>query len=229
MSQPEGSSHFLVDLHLLTEQAAPFAPFPLKKLPYYYRGSPSLCPVLVLSSCVVNTPLLPSHQDDRFSCSIFKACAEFMPAVVSPETRHRRNLSRKCARSPILTAFLHIDTSSVVHLHSSLQCSPDRFISAFSLSLTTTTLNNCRIGRFGSSIWIPKPRGLPSSLIQQGRLLSSVMTHERSGIATRLCGCWTGMDNLTLYFSVLTKKVNNHDRYQHFLLQTQYFQRLQDA
>lgn len=37
----------------------------------------------------------------------------------------------------------------------------------FSLTLTTTALNNSRLGWFGFRIWLPNPRGLPSSLLQQ--------------------------------------------------------------
>ncbi|MFA4911083.1 MAG: hypothetical protein WC649_08585, partial [Desulfobacteria bacterium] len=46
---------------------------------------------------------------------------------------------------------------------------------------TTNTLNECRIGRFDSGFWSPKPRGLLSSLIQHERLAPFFMTHERSG------------------------------------------------
>src|SRR3972149_5547226 len=53
----------------------------------------------------------------------------------------------------------------------------------FPLSLTTSTLNECRIGWFDSDFWSPKPRDLLSSLIQHERLAPFFMTHKRSGIA----------------------------------------------
>src|SRR3989304_3837118 len=55
----------------------------------------------------------------------------------------------------------------------------------FPLSLTTSTLNECRIGWFDSGFWSPKPRDLLSSLIQHERLAPFFMTHKRSGIAVR--------------------------------------------
>lgn len=105
-----------------------------------------------------------------------------MPVATLSNPSLCQSLSREYAHSPVLTTYLHIDTSSVVHLRSSSQNLPDSSMAAFSLSLTTFTLNQCRIRRFEPSIWLQSPRGPPSSLVQQERLLSFVMTHERSGI-----------------------------------------------
>jgi len=64
-----------------------------------------------------------------------KACSEFMPPPYRlpfrPYPDHVETHPGNTLVPPVLTAFIHIDTSSVVHLHSSLQNVPDRFFLPF--------------------------------------------------------------------------------------------------
>jgi hypothetical protein len=58
--------------------------------------------------------------------------ATFMPDAVSPELRFLTDWSRGVVEASVLTSVTIIDTSSMVHLHSSQSFLPDRSIPAFS-------------------------------------------------------------------------------------------------
>jgi hypothetical protein len=55
-----------------------------------------------------------------------------MPDAARPELRLLSDLSRGIVETPVLTSVTIIDTSSMVHLHSSQSFLPDRSIPAFS-------------------------------------------------------------------------------------------------
>ena len=55
-----------------------------------------------------------------------------MPDAARPELRFLSGLSRGIVETPVLTSVTVIDTSSMVHLHSSHSFIPDRSIPAFS-------------------------------------------------------------------------------------------------
>ena len=110
-----------------------------------------------------------------------KKHATFMPVAAVSITSSCHNLSWAYNYPPVLTTLVYISTLhrwfTYVHL---FKTHLTGFSLPFPLSLTTNTLNKCRIGWFDSSIWLPKPRGLPSSLLQQERLTPFVMTHNCS-------------------------------------------------
>ena len=162
---------------------SPFAPFPLQK-PHHYYELIRPC-ALHRYSNFVGSPhqLLPLHQDDRFSCSapkpVLNSChlhadCHFARAQITskliPEIRSVPGFDS-------VYTYRHLINGSFAFISSELTW---QIASAFSLSLTTRTLYASRIGWFDSSIWLPKPRDLPSSLIQQERLSSFFMTHKRS-------------------------------------------------
>lgn len=55
-----------------------------------------------------------------------------MPDATRPELRFPSDLSQGIDETPVSTSVTFIDTSSMVHLHSSQLLTPDRIISAFS-------------------------------------------------------------------------------------------------
>ena len=113
--------------------------------------------------------------------SLFWIHAIPMPTAISPVLRFTSKLIpeiRSVSGFDSVYTYRHLINGSFAFISSEHTWQID---SAFSLSLTTDTLNKGRIGLFDSSIWLPKPRGHPSSLVQQERLSPFVMTHERSG------------------------------------------------
>jgi len=141
---------------------SPFAPFPLQKLPHYYKLIRPCAPHRYSHPCRVSTWI-----------------------------------------SPLTPLF---DTSSMVHLRSSLAYTPDMiFCHAFSSTLTTMALYHSNLRRFGTYALTSIPRGLPSSFVQLRTAYAVLLdTPERSGLAvkcTQLFGVnfWCNIFYLTVF------------------------------
>ncbi len=97
------------------------------------------------------------------------AAGKRVPFRLLPETLQPSGFDNVCLLS---------DTSSVVHSRSSPGCPPHMISGhAFSLTLTTMTLNHSNLRLFGTYALTSIPRGLPSSLAQHEPLLRFFLAH----------------------------------------------------
>ena len=143
-------------------QAGPPAPLrssPITEPSSLLRTLLPLCPASVLRHLwCPPLALLPSHRDDRFSCSSSKpdSCSRRLyaghqwgtmqvtppphpAAITTPRFRYRLG---------------HFDTSSTVHLRSTPRISPDAVIATpFPSTLTTRTLYPSSSWRFEACSW----------------------------------------------------------------------------
>ena len=141
--------------------------------------------MICISTLILIGPLfgfLPSQRNDRFSSSIQRPAYKSCHLYAGCHLDSKRAPSRLVPETLQPPGFDNIqplfDTSSMVHLRSSLVCTPDMiFCHAFSLTLTTMTLDHSSLRWFGTYALTSIPRGLPSSFVQHGLLMQSFLTH----------------------------------------------------
>ena len=151
----------------------------------FHTTTDDSAPVFCIGTLILaGSPLgfLPSQQNDRFSSSAQK------PAYKSCHLYAGCRLDSKRAPSRLIPATLQptgfdnvrplFDTSSMVHSRSSLVYTPGTiFCHAFSLTLTTMTLNHSSLRWFGTYALTSIPRGLPSSFVQLRTAFAVLLTH----------------------------------------------------
>ena len=104
--------------------------------------------------------------------------ATFTPDTIQPISRLPLDSSQATALDPVLMSpVFHFDASSVVRLRSSHRISHDAYNDAFSLTLTTLTLNQSSLGLFKASPCRATLEDLPPSLLKLRHLQNSCFLH----------------------------------------------------
>ncbi len=175
---PETALHFALKSSLSVAPSRPaawFTPFallPLQKLPHYYEVIRP-CGVLWYSMSHGGRPLdtLPSHHSDMFPRSIQGPKSHSRHVYAGGQLASKQvpaNLVPGLIYDPGFDHHLILfDTSSMVHFHSTLRSSPNRFLHLpFPYTLTTIPLKYRSCGWFATSACTAVAGGRPPSLAQ---------------------------------------------------------------